>query len=139
MSSGQSFLASLFPAVFRIWNALPARSLPPSVTAAGFVRLSTIGVLATWLLGAFAAQRLLQLELRLALVLGALFVVTGPTVVGPMLRHIRPRGSVGNILKWEGIVTDPIGAVLAVLLFETLVLSAAPHATPVSRAGSPRP
>jgi NhaP-type Na+/H+ or K+/H+ antiporter len=65
-----------------------------------------------------AAYWLLQMDLSTSLLLGAILVVTGPTVVGPMLRHIRPTGLVGPIAKWEGIVIDPIGAVLAVLVFE---------------------
>ncbi len=83
--------------------------------------LSTVGALVTWLGASAAAWLLFDLPLGLASVLGAVFIVTGPTVVGPMLRHIRPTGRVGPVLKWEGIVTDPIGAVTAVLLFEGLV------------------
>ena len=45
-------------------------------------------------------------------------VVTGPTVVIPLLRHIHPSKKMGSIAKWEGIIIDPIGAVLAVLVFE---------------------
>ena len=57
----------------------------------------------------------------MAILLGAILVVTGPTVVGPLLRHIRPIGPVASILKWEGITIDPIGALLAVLVFEVIV------------------
>ena len=80
--------------------------------------LATVGVVVTWLLASFAATWILKTELDVALVLGALLVVTGPTVVGPLLRYIQPAPRIGAIAKWEGIVTDPIGAVLAVLLFE---------------------
>src|SRR5690606_31048808 len=55
-----------------------------------------------------------------SLLLGAILVVTGPTVIGPLLHYIRPKGQVGPILKWEGIVIDPIGAMLAVLVFEAI-------------------
>jgi len=47
-------------------------------------------------------------------------VVTGPTVTIPLLRHIRPVGRIGPVVKWEGIVNDPIGAMLAVLVFGAL-------------------
>lgn len=50
--------------------------------------------------------------------MGAILVVTGPTVIGPLLRHARPRGAVGPVLKLEGIINDPIGAILAVLVFQ---------------------
>ena len=53
--------------------------------------------------------------------LGATLVVTGPTVIIPMLKQIRPRGRVGSILRWEGIVIDPIGAILAVLVFDIIL------------------
>jgi len=80
--------------------------------------LLTIGVAATWLFAAAAAYFLAGLDAPLAIILGALLTVTGPTVIFPMLRHIRPRGRVASILRWEGIANDPIGALLAVLVFE---------------------
>lgn len=83
-------------------------------------RLVTVGVIATWLLSAAGAW-LAGLAPGMALLVGSILVVTGPTVVGPLLRHIRPRGEVGPILKWEGIITDPLGAVLAVLVLEALL------------------
>jgi len=84
--------------------------------------LVTIGAVVTWALSAAAAQQLLGLSVSLAVLLGGLMIVTGPTVVGPMLQHIRPIGSVGPILKWEGIVIDPIGALAAVLVFEVILV-----------------
>ncbi len=83
--------------------------------------LMTLGVLLTWALSAAAAHYLADLQWGLAILLGALLVVTGPTVIIPLLKHVRPRGQVGLIAKWEGIVNDPIGAILAVLVFETLL------------------
>lgn len=80
--------------------------------------LVTVGALVTWAGGSFAAMLVFGLDPGLAFLLGAMLVVTGPTVVGPLLRHIRPSGAVGPILKWEGIVIDPIGALLAVLVYE---------------------
>jgi NhaP-type Na+/H+ or K+/H+ antiporter len=60
------------------------------------------------------------LEWPLAFLLGAIFVVTGPTVVIPLLRHVRPTARVRNATKWEGILNDPVGAILAVLVFEAI-------------------
>src|SRR5690606_16250009 len=48
--------------------------------------------------------------------------VTGPTVIGPLLRNIKPQKRVGNILKWEGILIDPIGALLTILIFEVILI-----------------
>ncbi|UCD37945.1 MAG: sodium:proton antiporter [Fidelibacterota bacterium] len=86
-------------------------------------RLVTVGALVTWALGAWAAYALLGLSGELAILLGAILIVTGPTVIGPLLRHIRPTRQVASILKWEGIVIDPIGAVVSLLAFEALLVS----------------
>jgi NhaP-type Na+/H+ or K+/H+ antiporter len=82
------------------------------------IGLLTVGVATTWILSALLAKFLLGLPVTVALLLGAILSVTGPTVIGPLLRHIRPSGDVGSVAKWEGIVVDPIGATLAVLTFE---------------------
>ncbi len=84
-------------------------------------RLVTVGMLVTWGLTLLAAHWLLGLDWPMAVLLGAVLVVSGPTVVVPMLHHIRPTGVSGPALKWEGIVIDPVGAVLAVLVFEALI------------------
>ena len=96
----------------------------------GVVRnLISIGALATWAVAAVSAYLIFGLDVGLALLLGAVLIVTGPTVIGPLLRLIRPTGPVGAILRWEGIVIDPIGAVLAVLVFEAISGAAAEAAT----------
>ena len=97
---------------------LRLRELKDSMGA--IVSLVTVGALVTWLLAAAGAHLLLGFDLATAFLLGAILVVTGPTVIGPILLHVRPTGPVGRISKWEGIVIDPIGAVLAVLVFEAL-------------------
>ncbi|NIL95570.1 MAG: sodium:proton exchanger [Planctomycetales bacterium] len=79
--------------------------------------LCTMGALLTAVLTTLAALLFLQTGLAVSIILGTMLVVTGPTVVGPLLRHIRPVGRVGTIAKWEGIVIDPVGAMLAVLAF----------------------
>ena len=84
-------------------------------------RLLTIGTLVTWFLCAVAAHFILGAAWGLATLIGAVLVVTGPTVVGPLLRHVRPTQRVATILKWEGIAIDPIGAMLTVLIFEALL------------------
>ena len=88
------------------------------------LRLVSAGALVSWVLTSLAAWLLLSMDGRLAILLGAILVVTGPTVVMPLLRHIRPSRRIGSIVKWEGIVIDPIGAVLAVLVFEQLFVHA---------------
>jgi hypothetical protein len=72
-----------------------------------------------------AAYYILGLHWTIATLLGAVLVVTGPTVIIPLLRHVRPSGRVGNIIKWEGIVIDPVGAALSGLVFEYILLGQA--------------
>ena len=84
--------------------------------------LITLGVLVTWGLAAFFAHTVMDFNLELAILIGAILTVTGPTVVVPLLRHVRPKGRVSTVAKWEGITIDPVGAILAVLILETLLL-----------------
>ncbi len=91
--------------------------------------LVSVGALATWIVSALAANLILGLSAALSALLGAVLVVTGPTVITPLLRHIRPKGAVGSILKWEGIVIDPIGATLTILVFEAIKIGSTTEAT----------
>jgi NhaP-type Na+/H+ or K+/H+ antiporter len=84
-------------------------------------RMVSTGMLTTWIITTFAAYSLLDISFQLALLFGALTVVTGPTVIVPMLRTVRPTTHLSNILRWEGIVIDPFGALLAVLVFEFII------------------
>jgi len=85
------------------------------------VRLVSLGVLVTWALAFVLCWQVLGFEPMLSALFAALLTVTGPTVIGPMLRTIRPRGKVKYIAKWEGILNDPIGVILAILVFEVLI------------------
>ena len=84
-------------------------------------RLVSIGILTTWAVATFAAYLLFNLSFEVALVLGAVLVVSGPTVVGPLLDFIRPSKTVNLVLKWEGTLADPIGATLGVVMFSAVV------------------
>ena len=85
------------------------------------IKLMTIGLIITWSLAAIAAYYLLGLSIEIAVLFGAILIVTGPTVIIPLLRQVRPTENTGSILKWEGIVNDPIGAMMAVLVYEILL------------------
>lgn len=93
------------------------------VTGHGSVvrRLITWGVLVVWGLGSLAGVWILGLEPGLAILLGAVVTVSGPTVVGPLLRSVKPSRRVRTILNWEGILIDPVGAILAVIVFDLLL------------------
>lgn len=84
--------------------------------------LCSTGMVTSFAVIGAASYFLLGLDWRVAMVLGAVLVVTGPTVIAPMLNVIRPVREVDKILRWEGIVIDPIGALFAVLVFEAVRL-----------------
>jgi len=84
-------------------------------------RLVSVGAVVTWLGATVAGHYIVNLGWELAFLFGALVVVTGPTVIVPLLRVVRPRAKIGNVLRWEGILIDPIGAMVAVLVFEYLI------------------
>lgn len=83
-------------------------------------RLCTVVPLIAWVLITGAAL-VIGYDWRIATLVGAILVVTGPTVIGPILRQLRPTRRVASLLRWEGIVVDPIGAVLAVLVYQAIV------------------
>lgn len=83
-------------------------------------RLIGLSSLITWGLTVLLGYYLLGFSWQLSWLLGAILMVTGPTVVGPLLRQIRPNRRVSSVLQWEGILIDPVGAVAAVLVFEVI-------------------
>lgn len=85
------------------------------------IRLITVGVLVTWVIGGVAAYLLLDVERNAAVLLGAILVVSGPTVVLPLLRFARVREPVNGILRWEGIFIDPVGATLAIVVLDAVI------------------
>lgn len=82
------------------------------------LRLLSVGVGIVWFLISLFAYFVLNLGLEASLLLGAILVVSGPTVVTPILRSIRAKAPIEPILRWEGILIDPIGVLLAVLVAE---------------------
>ncbi len=81
----------------------------------------SFGMIVTWLITSVTTRFALGLSWEISFLFGAVTVVTGPTVIVPMLRTVRPTAAVSNILRWEGIVIDPIGASLAVLVYEFII------------------
>lgn len=81
-------------------------------------RLATIGVLVGWALGALAGFYIAGLVWPVAVLFGGILIVTGPTVVIPLLRQANIQTRPNSILKWEGIVNDPTGALCAVIAYE---------------------
>ena len=83
--------------------------------------LITLGVLISWVVTTLATHFLLNFSWEISCLFGAIMVVTGPTVIMPMIRTVRPTEEVANVLQWEGILIDPIGAILAVLTYEFII------------------
>ena len=83
--------------------------------------LIPIGTVVTGTIGTLVAHWALDISWEVALLFGAISVVTGPTVIVPLLRSVKPDAKLANILRWEGIIIDPVGALLAVLVFEAIV------------------
>ncbi|MFS8138414.1 MAG: cation:proton antiporter [Thermomonas sp.] len=83
--------------------------------------LVSYGAVAALLMLALASHIVAGLGWPIALLFGALACVTGPTVIAPMLRTLRPNARIANTLRWEGIVIDPLGALFAVLIYEAIV------------------
>jgi NhaP-type Na+/H+ or K+/H+ antiporter len=84
-------------------------------------QLIAVGALTTWGLITLGAVTILHLNWTLAVLIGAMLVVSGPTIVAPLLRTARPRGRLASALKWEGILIDPIGVLFSVLVFEGIL------------------
>ena len=81
-------------------------------------KLITLGAAVTFFGGGLAAHYVFDLSWELSFLFSGLIIVTGPTVITPILRNIPLKKDVSAVLKWEGILIDPIGALVAVLVFE---------------------
>ncbi len=89
------------------------RNVGPVIT-----KLITLGSLVTFFGASLAAHYIFGLSWQISFLFSALIIVTGPTVITPILRNIPLKKDVSAVLKWEGILIDPIGALAAVLVFE---------------------
>lgn len=84
-------------------------------------KLVSVGVLITIAIVGLSAYLLFDMEPLIALLFGALVCVTGPTVISPILRSLRANKNISNVLRWEGIIVDPIGAIAVVLVYEYII------------------
>ncbi|QGH36418.1 sodium:proton antiporter [Gracilibacillus salitolerans] len=84
-------------------------------------RIVTWGAFLAWIFGSLTAHYVAGLSWAVAFVIGGIFIVTGPTVILPLLRQSKLKPTPAKILKWEGIVVDPFGALLAVFAFEFIL------------------
>lgn len=99
------------------------------------LRLILFGIPVTLFLSTFFAYTILEFTFPISLLFGSILVVTGPTVILPILRHVKPSSRINSILKWEGIVNDPIGALIAILVFEAILSAGFQEATIITILG----
>lgn len=99
------------------------------------LRLIIIGIPVTLILATFFAYSVLGFSFQISLLFGSILVVTGPTVILPILRQVKPNSRINSILKWEGIVNDPIGALIAILVFESILVAGFKEATIITILG----
>ena len=95
------------------------------------VRLLTVGMAIAFVGASVAALLILDLDVGLAFVLGAIVVVSGPTVVGPLLSTVRPRKPLPSVLIYEGTFLDPLGATLGVVVLTVVLAGGAGDVHPV--------
>lgn len=81
------------------------------------IRIITIGATIAWVLGAIALHKILGFPISIAIVMGGLLLITGPTVIQPLLKQAKVRNSVDTVLRWESIILDPLGPILALAAF----------------------
>ncbi|WP_395946769.1 cation:proton antiporter [Caedibacter taeniospiralis] len=90
----------------------------------GTVRnIVTIGLLVTGILTTLLVHFIFNISWQVSALIGAISSVSGPTVVVPILRSVRPTEKLANIIRWEGMLVDPIGALLAVIVFTAITAS----------------
>lgn len=83
-------------------------------------RVVTWGAFLAWILGSVAAHYMAGLTWEVSFIIGGLFVVTGPTVIIPLLRTAKLKQRTATVLKWEGIIVDPAGPLLALFAYEVI-------------------
>lgn len=110
-------VVGLFVAIILFEGGLTLKFSELKESGLPILRLCTIAVALSFLLTTGFMLLGLGFDIRLAALAGAILTVTGPTVIAPLLRHVNPTRKVAAIVKWEGIVVDPIGALLGVLVF----------------------
>lgn len=94
-----------------------------SEVSKGLKRILTLGVAIHFILITLSSKYILGFSWSMSGLLGGILIVTGPTVIMPALREVKMKKNAANYLKWEGILTDPFGAIIAVVMFDSIILS----------------
>ncbi|MFV0248115.1 MAG: cation:proton antiporter [Tenacibaculum sp.] len=115
---GLFYFVSLAISVILFEGGLTLRKSEIANVGPVITKLITLGAAATFVLAAIVAHYVFDLGWDISMLFSSLIIVTGPTVISPILRNIPLKKDVAAVLKWEGILIDPIGALAAVLMFE---------------------
>ncbi|WP_292899154.1 MULTISPECIES: cation:proton antiporter [unclassified Nitratireductor] len=120
-------LVSLAVAIILFEGGLTLNFKEISETSTAVRRIIIFGGPLVWVMTALSAHYIGGLSWPTAVVLGAILVVTGPTVITPLLRQAQLAARPASLLKWEAIVNDPIGALFAVVAFEVILVLIGQH------------
>lgn len=123
--AGLRAIVTIAVAVILFEGGLQLHYVDVAASARAVRKLVTIGVAVTVVGAAFAAHWLADLPWNLALLFGAIVSVTGPTVINPLLDRVHLNRRLDTVLRSEGILIDPIGAILAIVVLEWIVTAEA--------------
>ncbi|MGG8495225.1 cation:proton antiporter [Tenacibaculum sp. TC6] len=115
---GLFYFVSLAISIILFEGGLTLRKSEIANVGPVITKLITLGAAITFIVSALVAHYVFNLGWEIAMLFSSLIIVTGPTVISPILRNIPLKKDVAAVLKWEGILIDPIGALAAVLMFE---------------------
>ncbi|BAQ63274.1 sodium:proton antiporter [Geminocystis sp. NIES-3709] len=121
LGSGLEVLVALAVAIILFEGGLNLELNALGQVSGSIRNLVTIGTLITFLGGGMAAHWLAEFPWQIAFLYASLVVVTGPTVVGPLLKQVAVDKRVATLLEGEGVLIDPVGAILAVVVLDTIV------------------
>ncbi|TVZ26637.1 NhaP-type Na+/H+ or K+/H+ antiporter [Gillisia sp. Hel_I_86] len=116
------YFVSLAIAIILFEGGLTLRKSEIGNVGPVIVKLISIGVVVTFFGAALAVHFIYDFSWEISFLFSSLIIVTGPTVITPILRNIPLKKHVSSILKWEGILIDPIGALVAVLVYEFILV-----------------
>ncbi|TVZ57347.1 sodium/proton antiporter (CPA1 family) [Lutibacter sp. Hel_I_33_5] len=116
--NGLYYFVSLAISIILFEGGLTLRKSEIANVGPVITKLITLGSAVTFVISAILAHYIFDLGWEISMLFSALIIVTGPTVISPILRNVPLKKDVATVLKWEGILIDPIGALVAVLVFE---------------------
>ena len=117
LSSGLQTIISFAVAIILFEGGLTLDYSGYKKASSVILRLLSIGVLITWILASIVLYFLFSFPLAICLLAASLIIVTGPTVIAPLVRRINVNFKLTNILHWEGVLIDPIGVFIAIFMF----------------------